>query len=300
LEVTTARVALPDGRTLDVAVAGPDDGMPLVVHHGSPGSALRFRPWIEAATARGLRYVSYSRPGYGASTRNAGRSVADCVADAARVADRIGAERFLTLGWSGGGPHALACAALIPERVLAAGTLAGVAPYDAEGLDWTAGMATENVSEFGAAAAGEHRLGPFLERARAELLAASGEDIARTLGGLVSEVDRDALTGTFAEFLAENMREALRSGIWGWLDDDLAFVRDWGFALDRLRVPVTIWQGADDRMVPFAHGRWLARHLSGARARLLPEHGHVSLVAGAFEMVLDELVASGRTAISSR
>ena len=292
MDVARARVAVSDGRVVDVVVAGPEDGIPLVMHHGTPGAALELEALVEIAAARGVRYVSYSRPGYGSSTRDAGRAVADCAADTALIADHLGLERIYTLGWSGGGPHALACAALIPERVVAAGTIAGVAPVDAEGLDWIAGMGEENVEEFGLAFAGEGGLGPYLERQRAGMLEATGDDLARVLGDLVSDIDKAALTGERAQALAENFHEALREGIVGWLDDDLAFVRDWGFELEDIEVPVTVWQGEQDRMVPFAHAEWLVAHIPGARPRLLPEHGHISLALGAFERILEELVAS--------
>lgn len=294
MEFTRARVSVDGDRVLDVASAGADDGIPLVMHHGTPGSCLPFEPLVDAAAARGLRYVTYSRPGYGGSTRDAGRSVADCAADVARIADHLGAEHLYTLGWSGGGPHALACAALIPGRVLAAGSLAGVAPFDAEGLDWTAGMGRENVEEFGTVVAGKDAMRALLEQSAPALLDATGEDIARVFGDLVSDVDKAALRGELADYLAGNLREALRDGFWGWFDDDHGFVRHWGFELDNLEVPITIWQGAQDRMVPFAHGEWLAAHVPGARSRFFEEHGHLSFFVDSFGLILDELVAAGR------
>jgi pimeloyl-ACP methyl ester carboxylesterase len=290
--VTSAvEVAVSDGRVLDVAVAGPADGIPLVLHHGTPGSALPYGPFIAAAAERGLRHVTYARPGYGGSTRRYGRSVADCAADTARVLDHLGAERFYTLGWSGGGPHAFACAALLPERVIAAGTIASIAPFDAEGLDWTAGMGEENLVEFEAIATGEEALEALLGEMAPAFLAATPEAVAEAFGDLVSEVDTAALTGDLAQYTVDGLREALREGFWGWFDDDFAMVRHWGFELDDIDVPFTIWQGAQDRMVPFAHGEWLVAHMPRARARLLPEHGHLSLAVDSFPMILDELVA---------
>ena len=161
-------VTLADGSLLDILSAGPQDGIPLVVHHGTPGARIDFEPFISAALARRLRYVSYSRPGYGGSTRRSGRTVAACAADTAAVLDRLGGERFYNLGWSGGGPHAFACAAQLPDRVIAAAVVAGLAPYAAEGLDWTAGMGQETVDEFRAALAGPDQLTPYLEAYGAE------------------------------------------------------------------------------------------------------------------------------------
>jgi pimeloyl-ACP methyl ester carboxylesterase len=242
---------------------------------------------------RGLRHVAYSRPGYGGSDRLPGRSVADCAADVEAIADELGVERFYTVGWSGGGPHALACAALLPARTRAAATLAGVAPRAAAGLDWLEGMGPENVEEFGAADAGAAQLEEFLREARGEILASGGPEIQASLGELLSPVDRDAATGEFAEYLAALFHGALRDDIWGWFDDDVAFVGDWGFSLGQVERPVAVWQGSEDRFVPFAHGRWLAANVPGAQARLLDGEGHLSILLGAYGRLLDDLVALG-------
>ena len=288
------QISLRTGSVLDVAVTGPEDETPLVFHHGTPNSLVLFEPFIEAAVARGLRYVTYSRPAYGNSTRQLGRTIADCSTDAASILDQLGADRFYAIGWSGGGPHALACAALLPQRVIAASTVAGVAPWGSPNLDWLAGMGRENVEEFHAALTGPDELRSYLEREAPGFAQVTGDQIIATLGDLVADADKAALSGQLGAFLADNTREALRNGIWGWFDNDMAFIRDWGFDLGRIIVPVTVWQGAKDRMVPFAHARWLAEHLPGARAHLIPEHGHLSLAVGSFGRILDDLIASGK------
>jgi pimeloyl-ACP methyl ester carboxylesterase len=292
MDVASFSLPLADGRSLDVDVSGPDGATPLVVHHGTPGDRTPYPPFAAAAAARGLRYVSASRPGYGGSTRQPGRAVADCAADTAAVLDHLGAGRCYTVGASGGGPHALACAALLPERVLACATIAGAAPFDAEGLDFLAGMGRENHEELGAALAGPAALEAYLEREAPTLAQVTGEQLAAALGDLVSPVDAAALTGDFADFLASRLHRAVASGIWGWFDDDMALTRPWGFRLDGVDVPVAIWQGGQDRMVPFAHGRWLAAHLPGATAMLLPGEGHLSIAVAKFGEVVDELLAS--------
>lgn len=264
---------------------------PLIVHHGTPGAGVPYAPFVREAQARGLEYVAYSRPGYGDAPRREGRTVADCAADVARLLDERGAERCYTLGWSGGGPHALACAALLPDRVIGAAVVAGVAPWDAEGLDWKAGMGEENLAEFGAMEAGPAELRAFLEAARAGMSAITGDQIAASLGGLIGEADRAVLTGEFADWLAAMFRTALASGVDGWFDDDMAFLRDWGFDLGAIEVPVTLWQGDDDRMVPFAHGRWLADHVRGARAQFRPGDGHLSITIARHGEILDALLA---------
>ena len=285
-------VALEDGRVLEAVSEGDPDGRPLVFHHGSPGAALPFPPFDRAAAERGIRIVSYSRPGFGGSTRREGRAVGDCAKDVAALADRLGAERFLTLGWSGGGPHALACAALLPDRVAAAATIAGVAPYDAEGLEWTAGMGEDNQVEYPLAATDPEAHLEWM-RPHAEAMATiTPEALVAEMRSLISEVDEASLTGEFADWLAASFRAALRTGLWGWRDDDLAFVAPWGFDLGAITVPVSIWQGRHDLMVPFAHGEWLASRVRGANARLRPEHGHLSLAVGAIGEILDDLLAA--------
>ena len=248
---------------------------------------------MRAVAGRGWQLVTYSRPGYAGSTRHEGRSVADAAADVATILDSLGIDHFVTLGWSGGGPHALACAALLPERCDGAATLAGVAPYDAEGLDFLAGMGPENVEEFGAAARSRAELDAFLGTFAEALADTTPEGLADSLGGLIDDVDRAALaTGELAEMLATSVRRAVSAGIDGWRDDDLAFVRDWGFDLGAISVPVSVWQGAHDRMVPFAHGRWLAAHIPGAREHLYDDEGHLSLVGSRCRAILDDLAAS--------
>jgi pimeloyl-ACP methyl ester carboxylesterase len=286
-------LTLPDGRTLEYLVEGPPGGMPLVLHHGTPGAAVRYAPAFDAAVAHGFRVLLPSRPGYGASSPDPGRLVASVAADVAALLDAVGADEFVTVGKSGGGPHALACAALLPARCRAAASIAGVAPYRAEGLDWLAGMGEENIAEFGAALAGEPELNAFLTGASAELVDVRPAEIVAAFGDLVSEADRRALVGGFAEYQAESFRRAVSAGTAGWRDDDLAFVRDWGFALADIRPPVSVWQGDQDRMVPYAHGKWLATHLPSPEVHLIPGEGHLSLIDN-FALVVESLSGAVR------
>jgi pimeloyl-ACP methyl ester carboxylesterase len=283
-------IPVPDGREVEILVAGRSaGGLPLVIHDGTPVGLGLFSPTVEAARARGLWVVQIARPGYEGSTPLPGRRVADIAADVAAVLEHLGEDTFVTAGWSGGGPHALACAALLPGRCLAAASVAGVAPYRAEGLDWTAGMGPENVEEFSAAAAGPEALTGYLEKAAQVLHAVTGEDVASSLGGLVSPVDVATLTGSYADHLAAGLRAAIRDGVAGWRDDDLAFVADWGFTLD-LPAPVAIWQGDQDRMVPFAHGKWLAEHIVSARTHLLKGEGHLTLTLTSIGRIVGDLL----------
>jgi pimeloyl-ACP methyl ester carboxylesterase len=271
--VTTA-----DGAVLEYLVSGPPEGRTLLFQPGTPNAGAAFRAIVEPAADLGLRTVSYSRPGYGRSTPRPGRSVADAVPDMETVLDAVGAQEFVTLGWSGGGPHALAAGALLPERCQAVAVLAGVAPYPAPGIDWLTGMGEGNLEEFGAALAGPAELDALLESYAAELATVTGAGVIEAMASVLSPVDRAALSGEFAEEMAAALRRAVSSGIAGWRDDDLAFVKDWGFDLGRISVPVDIWQGRQDRMVPFEHGQWLAAKVPTAQAHLFATEGHLSMV----------------------
>jgi pimeloyl-ACP methyl ester carboxylesterase len=287
------QVTLPDGRSLEYMVEGDPDGYPLVHHHGTPGSAVPFPKYAAAAADRGLALIQYSRAGYGESTPRRGRAVADVAEDITALLDHLGHTDFVTLGWSGGGPHSLACAALLPDRCRAAATGAGVAPYLAENLDFLDGMGPENHEEFGAALEGRESLERYLRPEAEAMTSVVAEQLADALGGLVSPVDKAYATGDHAARTLASFRRGCLRGIDGWADDDLAFTRDWGFALDEIKVPVSVWQGGEDRMVPFAHGRWLAAHVSGATVHLDDKEGHLSLWARIGD-ILDDLLASRR------
>jgi pimeloyl-ACP methyl ester carboxylesterase len=286
-------VKAPDGRRLAVQTAGPEDGDVIVHHTGTPGYRRLYEALVRAGAERGLRHVTYSRPGYAESDRQPGRTVADCAADTAAIADTLGIDRFYVTGQSGGGPHSLACAALLHDRVRSAATTAGAAPRDAEGLDWLAGMGQENIEEVAALDAGDEELIAFLEKEAEQLGNLTGEQVLAALGDLIGEADKAVLSGEFAEHQARGMRDALSAGIWGWFDDDKAeLTGNWGFDLSAIEVPVTVWQGDDDRMVPFAHGQWLAENVPGAKARLLEGEGHISLNFEHYGDVLDDLITS--------
>jgi len=284
-------VQLPDGRFLDVRVSGPAGGTPLVFHHGTPGASIPSRAVERAVHAHGLRLVTTSRPGYGASTAQPGRRVVDVAADIAAVLDTIGASRCLVAGWSGGGPHALACAARLPAAA-AALVIAGVAPYQADGLDWLGGMGEENVTEFSAALRGEDDLRSYLLGVREHLKEVTASSVVAALDTLLPDVDRTVLTGEFAEDMVISFNEALGPGVEGWLEDDLAFTQPWGFDLAEISVPTMIWQGSADLMVPFGHGQWLASRVPGAATHLEADEGHLSIGIGALERMLDELASA--------
>jgi pimeloyl-ACP methyl ester carboxylesterase len=278
-EAVEHNVQAPDGRNLHVYEAGDPAGRPVLVHHGTPGSGLLADSWAKDAQAQGIRLIGYDRPGYGGSDRAPGRTVADVAGDVTAILDSLGAGHFRTWGVSGGGPHALACAALLSDRADSVASIASVAPYDAAGLNYLAGMGESNVDEFGAALEGEAALRPYLNAAGAEMAAAGPEGLAAALESILPEVDVAALDGGFAQFMYEWMDAGLRPGLDGWLDDDLAFVAPWGFELADIRAPVLLVHGRLDLMVPFSHGEWLAAHVPGVTPNLMDAEGHVSMVA---------------------
>jgi pimeloyl-ACP methyl ester carboxylesterase len=270
-------VTTPDGRSLSVLEVGAPDAPVFVAHHATPGAGRLYRSQIESAQRRGLRLIAYDRPGYGGSTPHPGRGVADAAADVAAILDAFGVERFAAYGWSGGGPHALACAALLANRCAAAATIAGVGPADAPDLDWLAGMGEGNLAEFAAAREGRERLTDYCHADADQIMAARPEQLADALKPHLSDVDAEALTGELAAFLSESMTAGLQPGVEGWVDDDLAFLAPWDFDVKRIQVPVLVWQGAHDLMVPADHARWLHQHVARAEGGILPEDGHLTV-----------------------
>jgi pimeloyl-ACP methyl ester carboxylesterase len=270
-------VAAENGRTLTVNEGGDPDGVPVLVHAGTPGSSLFYEPTVRDAAERGIRLVTYDRPGYGGSTRDEGRNIAACASDVEAVCNALEISRFCVWGISGGGPHALATAALLPDRVAAAAALAPVAPFDAEGLDFFDGMGEQNVEEFGVIFDGEDAHRAALDRDRQQLLGSSPDQLVEAWTTLLGPADRDALTGRFAEHVLASVRAAITRTLDGWFDDDIAFTVPWGFELDSIRVPVLHLQGEQDKFVPLGHGVWFAGHIPGVESRITPDDGHLTL-----------------------
>ncbi len=274
----THTVETPDGRSLAVNEQGDPGGLPVFVHHGTPSSGLLYEPWVRHAAANGIRLIGFDRAGYGDSSRHAGRNVGAVAADVESIADALGLERFATWGISGGGPHALACAALCDGRLTAAASLAGVAPWGADGLDWLAGMGEANIEEFDNVLAGEAALRPAIERERIEMLKAGPEQVTVVLDSLLGEADRAVLNGAIAHWMVDVSDEGLKDDADGWIDDDLAFVAPWGFDLGDIDRPTLVVQGGDDRFVPRSHGEWLAANVPGAEVWIAEAEGHLTLL----------------------
>jgi pimeloyl-ACP methyl ester carboxylesterase len=275
---TEIPVPARDGRRLTAAAYGPHDGHPVISMHGTPGSRLQAPPDVSLLDRTGIRLITYDRPGYGASTRHKGRRVVDAAVDVATVADAFAVQRFAVLGFSGGGPHALAAAALLPDRVTRCAAVASVAPMDAQGLDFFAGMSPGNLEEFDAALAGLDTL----EIALDAVAGAVAEDVYAFLAALradLPEVDAAVLDRPDVNQLyADSVGEGLREGPGGWVDDDLAFAAPWGFDVGRISVPVGVWHGTLDTLVPVAHAGWLAQVVPGAEGHLVVGAGHLGML----------------------
>jgi pimeloyl-ACP methyl ester carboxylesterase len=271
------RLTTPDGRTLAVAEWGDPAGRPLISFHGTPGGRIGYwTPEPEIYARFGLRRFTFDRPGYGESTRLPGRSVADVVPDVVTIAEAFGLRRFVVSGGSGGGPHVLACAALLPDRVTRALASVSAAPFDGEGLDFMAGMNEGNVSEFGAAVEGEDAVRGFVTPERITMIERLTSGRADFLGDdyEMPEADRIQME-KHQRNLAAHVLAGLAPGVDGWVDDDLAFVKPWGFDVTSCRVPVVLSYGRHDKLVPGAHGDWLAAHVPGAIAWVDDGTGHM-------------------------
>ncbi len=271
-------VNLDDGRILHVYDAGDPDGLPVCWHHGTPNIGAPPTPLFRP----GVRWFSYDRPGYGGSTPLPGRTIGSAAADVEAVADALGIERFAVFGHSGGSPHALACAALLRDRVLAAVAVSGLAPYDAEGLDWYDGIADAGLGSLRAAARGRAAREAFEDEAE-------GLDFGFTPG------DEEALGGRWS-WLLDVVRPAIAAGPAAAIDDDLAAVAPWDFDPAEIAVPVLVVHGDADRVVPPAHGRWLARRIPGAELWMRAGDGHITVLDAGGD-ALDWLLSAARDVI---
>jgi pimeloyl-ACP methyl ester carboxylesterase len=272
----TART--PDGRTLAIEEAGDPNGHPVLVHGGTPNSRHLYPPTAIDAAARGLRLISYDRPGYGGSTAQPGRSIADCAADVRAICAELGIGRLAMWGISGGGPHVLACAALLPDLVSAAASLASLAPLDADGLDFTAGMGELNADEVRLFLRDRDAARAKLDAYREQILGTSAAGLVSELQTLLSPTDAAALNDGLADYLVYCDHDGLAPGGQGWWDDSVAHASHWGFELSAISVPVLLIHGRQDRFVPFGHGQWLAEHIPGVEARLFDHDGHLTLL----------------------
>ena len=272
------RVSTPDGRFLRVVEEGRPDGAAVLFHHGGPGSGDPYFRHVEDALERGIRLVGYDRPGYGDSTRHAGYAIADTAEDVRAIAEALGIDRLAVWGMSAGGPHALACAALLPDLVVAAATLASPAPYGAPGFDYFTGMGQANVDDVRMMLDDEAGARARVPADRDQVLALTPETMAKGMETLMSDADVAAHNAEFSKWIVDGMHKGLEHSGDGWWDDGIASLRPWGFDVGSIRIPFQLWHGRQDRFVPFQHGEWLAAHIPGVDAHITDEDGHGSLV----------------------
>jgi pimeloyl-ACP methyl ester carboxylesterase len=305
--VTTSTVEVVDGRQLAVSVFGELTRSPVFYLHGTPGSRIGPRPTNQQLEDANVCLITYDRPGYGRSSRFASRTVADVAKDVEAIADYLCVERFAVLGRSGGGPHALACAALLPDRVMRAATLVSLAPRQTRGLNWFEGMAESNVDAYTVAAEDPVELAALLKDAAARIYADPTSHVTR-LNEEMPEADRQAVANKSVQAaLALSFAEAVRDSAEGWIDDVLAFCSPWGFDLSSICVPVYLWHGGKDVFSPKAHTKWLADTIPGALAVYEPDRAHFEALkvvadvlpwlSGCTEKVMTSLtsmVATGR------
>jgi pimeloyl-ACP methyl ester carboxylesterase len=266
-----------DGRTLAVTEGGDPDGIPVLVHQGTPNSRLQYGPDVAVAREHGVRMITYDRPGYGGSTAQPGRKVADCAQDARAICAGLGIDRLLTWGHSGGGPHVLACAALLPDLIPAAASLASPAPWGAEGLDWFEGMGELNADDFQLFLRDRPAARAKLENDRVEMLGANAEQIQVIFKTLVSPGDAAVFTQELAQYFVDSAVAGLGAGVEGWWDDGV-------------ENPVLLLHGRQDRFVPFGHGVWLAAQIPGVEARLTEGDGHLTVIVHQLGEVYDWLL----------
>ena len=274
----TQVISLSDGRKITVESCGAPTGMPVFLLHGTPGSRSGPRPRAGVLYRLGIRLISYDRPGYGKSDPKSGRTVADAASDVGTIADVLGLGSFSVVGRSGGGPHALACAALLGERIRSAAVLVGLAPSNAEDLDWYAGMSDSNVAEYSAADADLKALRTMVA-SQGERIRDNPESLLEFLLPDLPSVDR-RVVGDIAmrRLLTASYAEAVRDSIEGWIDDVVAFRRPWGFGLTSIKSPVLLWHGADDVFSPVEHTLWLAKQIPRVTLEVQPEAAHFKAV----------------------
>ncbi|UZJ50728.1 hypothetical protein CBS101457_000048 [Exobasidium rhododendri] len=293
--MSVQKLRLASGRSLDFIIEGSsaEDALTFVYIHGTPSAYPVMRSLIIGCQEHNFKLISFSRAGYGDSSRHAGRSVVDIVDDVKSLLEHLKVKECVVGGWSGGGPHALACAARL-ESCVGSLCIAGVAPYvESTGLDWLEGQGEDNVQEFKASLEGEEPTRAFVDAQRKELIIANAAGIVEEMSSILPDIDKKALLENqdVGSSLEVTFKEALKNNSDGWVDDDLAFVKPWEFELSEIKKPVFLYQGSLDLMVPYGHGQWLAKNLPQEHltTHLIEGEGHISIWLGYMDSMLKEL-----------
>ena len=273
------RLELDGGRTIGYATWGDPEGTPVFFAHGTPGSRRARFPslgdpgWL---ARRRLRFIGVDRPGYGYSDPRTEANLLDCAEDFVLVADRLGLERFAVIGYSGGGPYAVALGALVPGRLRGVAVVSGLGALDRP--DAFEGMDEANAADFEMAMESPEDLATEIDEAAREMREGSWGSVSEITEEL-PEVDLRILERPDAQTLFFGpSQEAVRQGAAGWVDDHLRLVRPWPFRLGDVRgVDVRIYHGEADVLVPAQHAKHLAEGMRGSRLRLYPGEGHFSI-----------------------
>lgn len=283
-------LSLPDGRSFEYEEHGAPGGYTVLFHHGMPGSVVFMPTVLGPLVEAGFHVVTYSRPGYGRSSLDEGRSVLDTARDCIELLAHLGVDHCLTVGWSAGGPHALALAALDPGRVAGVLLIASFAPFEAPLPEFTEGMGAQNVLQFQSAMHGRTVMRETIRQMVAAIRDQSSADVAGEMSSLLPAADVAEMAGPYGADNEANMGYGLSRGEEGWVSDLAALTSGWGFEIASVSTAVDVWHGEEDLMVPVAHGRWLSEQLTSARLCSLPGHGHVSVAVGGLDAKVDSLL----------
>jgi pimeloyl-ACP methyl ester carboxylesterase len=289
-EKLNQQVQLPDGRRLGFAEYGDPQGTPIVYFHGWPSSRLEARVMRKTISEMGLRILAPDRPGYGLSEFKPGRAIVDWAEDTCALADHLNLGRFAVLGISGGGPYAVACAARLPERLTRVLLVCSMGPT--ENPEATKGMVPLNRGLLAFARNAPwlaQRVAGFCLRA---LWGTGDQVIPEQIEACLPERDRITLADhELRKLLTDSSREGLRPGVDGAAWEGFLFSRPWGFDLQQIRVPVSLWHGEKDVVVPPSMGHFLAKAIPGCKARFYPDDGHFSLPFSRMTEILSAAIA---------
>jgi len=283
-------LSLPDGRSLEYEEHGEPAAYTVLFHHGMPGSVVFMPTVLGPLVDAGFHVITYSRPGYGGSSPHDGRSVLDTARDCVELLTHLAVDHYLTVGWSAGGPHALALAALDPGRVAGVLLIASFAPFEAPLPEFTEGMGAQNVVQFQSAIQGQTAMRETIRQMVTAIRDRSSADVAGEMSSLLPAADAAAMAGPYGADNEANMGYGLSDGEEGWISDLAALTSDWGFEIASVSTAVDVWHGEDDLMVPVSHGRWLSGRLTSARLHSVPDHGHVSIAVGGLDAKIDSLM----------
>jgi len=276
--VETKNIPVSSDREVCLESGGDLSGVPVLVHNGSPNSRHLYGPWLADAGRKGIRLMSYDRPGYGQSTTYPDHTVASGADDVRAIAESLGLSRLGVWGISGGGPYALACGALLGDLVVGVGAVASLAPYGQIGLDYFQGMGERNVEDIELFFADREAARRKGHEDWQEFMAASPEQLAEGLKSLLCPADAQMLTGDLADWLVQSIHDGLAPGDQGWWDDGVSHLTDWGFQLSAIAIPTKVWHGRQDRFVPVQHGEWLAANIPDSEAEISDGDGHLTLI----------------------